>query len=185
MEKFRLALDIANSIALLIAIVGGLIVTYRWIRKPLVIKRIVVHRKPDGCNYILIVRNRKDYPVTIKSSRCYTRKKFTLMKYRGEKPEFMEGFPLEAQIFSDNTEHVIEPFGNTDVKIAGAWSDDVEIKLILFFHTSHGAHESVFTGEVVVVDMRQGEARHLKVQREYNSKLKAKLRFTMLKIVGR
>ncbi len=183
MENAALLLDSLNSIASLVAIVAALVAWYISARKALTIERVVIHRKANDSNYIMIVRNRKNYPVTIKSSRCYTRKKFTVTKYRGEKAELTEGFPLENQVFLSNEDYIIEAKGNTDVKINGTKLQDSVKSLIFSLNTSHGFHEIVHNGEILVVDMAgNAMVRNIELQRSYQSRFKARARFFALKI---
>lgn len=186
MENAKILLESLNSIASLIAIVAALVAWYISARKALTIERVIIHRKANESNYILIVRNRKNYPVTIKSSRCYTSKKFTVTKYSDEKAELSEGFPLENQVFSDDSEHIIEAKGNTDVKITGSRLEGAVKRLIFFLNTSHGHHEIVHSTEILTVDMAaKGQTRRVEVMQSYQSKFKARMRFLVLKVFRR
>jgi hypothetical protein len=155
LENYKLIADTLASLAAFVAIVSVLASWYRSIRKPLVIQRIIVHRKEDETTFILIIKNVKDYPVEIKKLEGYKRKKYTVQKKVGQKPEFSEGLPLSERLFFSKERFDISPSGNTDVQITVNGQCDVPHKLLLSFSTSHGYHEcwckdilSVPVGEV-------------------------------------
>jgi hypothetical protein len=75
LENFKLIVDTLASLAAFVAIITVLASWYRSIRKPLVIQRIVVHRKKDKTTFILIIKNVKDYPVEIKKLEGYNKEK--------------------------------------------------------------------------------------------------------------
>lgn len=144
MEEAKIIFDVLASVASVVAIVTVLVGWYRSSRRALAIDRVVIHRKSPESTYILIVRNRKDYPVEIKTTNCYTRISYNIEKKGNQKPEFSKLLNLEDSIFRDKTKITIGPTGNTDIRIKGPSIDGRinKIKKLLFsINTSHGYHE--------------------------------------------
>ncbi|OOZ38902.1 hypothetical protein BOW52_07920 [Solemya elarraichensis gill symbiont] len=79
-DAFKFIIDPLTAAASLVAIVVALASWYRSARKPLAIDRLVIHQKADKSTFILSMRNRKDYPIIIKQTQCYTRRYFTVQK---------------------------------------------------------------------------------------------------------
>ena len=107
------------SLASVVAIVTVLISWYRSARKALRIERVVIHRKPTESTYILVVKNRKDYPVEIKSTDCYTRKIYNIEKKLNQKPEYSALLNLSDNLFRNSDKFIIGANGNTDIRIKG------------------------------------------------------------------
>lgn len=86
MDKFKLTVDILSSIASFIAIVTVLFSWFKNAQKALKIERIVIHNKPDTNTYILCIKNRKPYPVMIKSISSYIKPYITVEKLKNQPP---------------------------------------------------------------------------------------------------
>lgn len=98
MENFKIIVDILASISVLIAIVSVLVSWYRNTQKPLKIIRTIVH-KNDKTTFILVIKNVKPYPVVIKNTDCYRKKKYEIQKNM-ERNQNILNFSLFLKRFS-------------------------------------------------------------------------------------
>ncbi len=176
MNNFKLIVDILASLASIVAIATVLVSWFRNSRKPLKIKRVVVHRKQDSSNYILVVENRKSYPVEIQSIGCYTKKKIAVTKKDDLKPEYMEGLSSDDNVFLDRSSYEIGANGLDEIKIESAKSLDSINKLLFSISTSHGYHE-LWCKKILVVEMGRVQTYRIMYQHEYESAFIAKARY--------
>lgn len=82
MSNFKFTVEILSSLASLIAITTVLISWFKNSQKALKVERVVVHIKDDESTFILVVKNRKPYPVVIKSIDSYLQPRFTVEKFK-------------------------------------------------------------------------------------------------------
>lgn len=176
MELFKFIVDILTSLASIVAIVSVLISWYRDTRRPLTIRRVVVHRKKDETTFILLVKNVKDYPVTIKRTDCYKRKKFQVQKKQGGKLEYSEVFPSSERVFTSTEVFEIPPIGHTDIRIKMEDATNVPSQLLFCIESSHGYHE-LRCRDIVVVEIGTVDFYRLEYKKEYSSKWFAKIMY--------
>lgn len=138
MVNFKYIVDILSSLASLIAILTVSIVLLRIIRKPLKVKYVVYYEKNGKLEYIVRYSNVRAYPVTIKNTRCYKNRSFTIETSENKRPNLATGFhPFDIAIVEQN-DHIIEPYGTTEVTYVSEYKP-VEIKQLVFdLSTSHG-----------------------------------------------
>lgn len=139
--EFKVVVDALSSIAAFIAIVATLVAWYQTGRKPLLIDRVVVHRKQQAATFILMVKNIKSHPVTIKRVGCYRRKKHQVQRKLGGTPEYSATFSSADMIFDDRRAFEILPNGHTDARIEVDRVSDIPKVLLFLLETSHGFHE--------------------------------------------
>lgn len=174
MEDIKLFVNILASLASLIAIVGVLVGWYKSTRRALEIDKVVIQQKQDGSTYILVVRNRKNYPVEIKTTNCYRRKLYNIEKRPNQKPEFSELLNLnEDNVFLDKTTFTIGSRGNTDIRINGLRIEGDISGLLFSINTSHGYHE-IWCKNILILDIGKADVYELEYRKEYHSKFKAK-----------
>lgn len=167
---FKDLADTLASVAATVAIVSALVSWYRSSRRPLKITRVLVHRSSDKALFILVVRNVKDYPVTIKRTECYRRKKYEVEKKSGGKPKYSELFFGPDMIFDCKETFEIAANGHTDIRISSVCLSDITAKLLFRLYTSHGYHE--LWSKVVV--SRSFDFYDLEYRHDYESKRPAK-----------
>lgn len=172
--EYKVIADTLASIAAFVAIVSVMVSWYRSARKPLKITRVVVHRKNDETTFILVVKNVKPYPITIRSIECYRRKKYEVQKKLGGKLEYSELFPGKAKLSSSSQPFEINANGHTDIKIASKANLDIPGKLLFLFETSHGFHE-LWCKDISIVDIGKVDVYGVEYKHDYESKYKAKL----------
>ncbi|KKL72293.1 hypothetical protein LCGC14_2086360 [marine sediment metagenome] len=176
MEKFKLLMDIVASLAALVAIVTILISWYQNSRNAIKIKKVVIYGKHADTIYNLVVENRKDYPVEIKSTICYTKKVYNIEKKPNEKPVFSVQLKGSDIMFRNTEHHIIGPKGNTNIEMVGICSKDKINKLLFCIETSHGSYQiwcrNLFFEKFGKCDVYDLEYRH-----EYESWLLAKARY--------
>lgn len=176
MEKFKLLMDIVASLAALVAIVTILISWYRNAQKTLRIERVIIYGKQANTIYNLVVKNRKDYPVVIKSITCYTKKVYNIEKKPNEKPAYSE-LLKGSDILSRNKEnHTVGPKGNTDIKMVGIHSKDKINKLLFCIESSHGSYQ-IWCRNLVFEKFGKCDVYDLEYRHEYESWLLAKTKY--------
>jgi len=146
---------------------------YRSARRQLKITRTVVHKKNEKGTFILVVKNVKPYPVVIKRTDCYRRKKYEIQKKHGGKPEYSELFSGSEMIFSNKEVFEIAANGHTDIRISDVSLSDIPAKLLFLLETSHGYHE-LWCEEVMIVEMGKTEVYSLEYKHDFESKWFAK-----------
>jgi len=179
--EFKIIVDTLASIASLIAIISVMISWYRSNRKPLKIRRIVVHRDDvlrDDVHsiFILVIENRQNYPVFITRSDCYKRKKFEVMKKNGKFPEYAEHLSTSEMLFTNSDQFEVPARAYTNLKIKVSGTHEVPKSLLFLLVTSHGYHE-LTCKDISVVDIGKVEVFGAEYKDEYNSKVAAKLAF--------
>ena len=171
--KFKVIVDTLSSIAAFIAIVSVMASWYRSSRKPLKVDRVVLHKKSDDITFIIVIKNRNAYPVTINRSDCYKRKKYEVQKKHGGKPEFSEFYSGSEMLFTCKETFEIQANANTDIRINMAAAATIPPKLLFLFQTSHGPHE-LRCKDVSVVEFEKLDVYGLEYKLDYKHKYKAK-----------
>lgn len=179
MEEYKYIVDMLSSTAALVAIITVLISWYRNAQKPLKVERVVIHRKKSESTYILIVKNRKPYPVSLKSTFCYTKHNYNVEQRKGESPTYSELLNLEDSPFRNTDLFEIGANGHTDVKIKGSNLVGEIPRLLFSIHTTHGYHE-LWCKNIVVVEMGSAETYELEYRNGFESKYKAKAMYFWL-----
>lgn len=174
--EFKLVVDILSSVAAFVAIVAALVAWYQSARKPLLVDRVVVHRKEQASTFILMVKNAKSYPVTISRVGCYKRKKHQVQRKRGGAPEYSATYSSTDMIFDAPGEFEILPSGHTDVRIEVNGEPDIPKALLFLLQTSHGFHE-LWCKEIEVVEIGKVGVYSIDYQHDYGSALRAKAMF--------
>lgn len=171
--EYKVLADTLASVAAFVAIVSVMVSWYRSATKPLKITRVVVHRKEDETTFILVVKNVKPYPVTIKRTDCYRRKKHQVQKKLGGKPEYSELFPGSEMLSTSRQAFEIAANGYTDIRIAGARNLDIPEKLLFLLETSHGYHE-LWCKDVSIVEIGKVDVYSVEYKYDHESKRRAK-----------
>jgi hypothetical protein len=122
----------------------------------------------------LVVKNVKPYPVVIKRTDCYRRKKYEVQKKHGEKPEYSELFSGSERIFGTKAEFEIAANGHTDIRISDVSLSDIPTRLLFLLETSHGYHE-LWCKEVTVVEIGKVDVYSLEYKLDFESKWHAKV----------
>jgi len=173
---FKVIVDTLASLASFIAITSVMVGWYRSVRKPLKIKRVVIHRNHDSSTFILVIQNRQQYPVTINRAYCYKRKIFEVMKKNGGYPEYAERLSSSEELFINTNTFEVPASANTDIRIKASGAPEVPKSLLLSLDTSHGYHE-LWCKDITVVDIGKAEAYSVVYQDEYRSKAAAKFAY--------
>ena len=172
MEEYNQYFVALNSTASFVAIVLALGAWLRSARKALKIDRVVIHRKDKECTHILVIKNRKEYPVSIKSTNCYTKHTYNIKKSPNQKPEFSSLLNLKDNLFGDSNIFEIGPNGHTDIKIKGPHFTGSCKKLLYSMHTSHGYHE-IWCKDITVLEMGSSQTVEIDYTLDYSNKYKA------------
>lgn len=160
------------SISVLIAIVSVLVSWYRNTQKPLKIIRTIVH-KNDKTTFILVIKNVKPYPVVIKNTDCYRKKKYEIQKKYGEKPEYSELLLISEKIFSNEQMFEIPANSHTDIQIRNVDLLDIPTKLLFLLKTSHGYHE-LWCKQLTIIEIGKTKVHGLEYKYDFESKWHAK-----------
>jgi len=171
--NFKVVVDTLASLASLVAILSVLVGWYRSARKPLKIVRVVVHKKPTSMTFILVTRNRQQYPVFTKRIDCFKRKIFEVEKKTGGKPQYSERLSSRESLFMGSFKFEIPANGNIDLRIEVTGTPDVPDSLLFSVDTSHGYHE-LRCNDICIVDIGKAEVYTVDYKNVYNSKAAAK-----------
>jgi len=171
--EYKVIADTLASVAAFVAIVSVMVGWYRSARRPLKITRVVIHRKKDETTFILVVKNVKPYPITVKRTECYRRKKYEVQKKLGGKLEYSELFPGSELLSTSSQAFEIFPNGHTDIRIGGASNLDIPQKLLFLLETSHGYHE-LWCKDVSIVDIGKVNVYGMEFKHDCESKYQAK-----------
>ncbi|EGR0771641.1 hypothetical protein HBG08_004696 [Vibrio parahaemolyticus] len=180
MEELKFVVDVLSSIASFIAISTVLIAWYVGRLNPLSVKKVLIHVKEDEKVYNLYIKNRRSYPVTIESIRCFTSKKYRIEKTNNGSAELLTAFPLDGCIFENLGKAVIEPNGYTKVTNTSSSYNDNAKNYMFCIESSHGYFEThckniqkVTFGTIVL---------GIESAKEFKSKKHAYMYFLSLKI---
>lgn len=176
MEDFKLIADVLSSVAAFIAIVSVLVVWANNLRKPLKVKRVVIHRKPNNDNFFLQIKNRKNYPVDIKAIGCFTRRDYTVEHKNNFSPEFLPELNYSNSPFTNNATHTIPANGFDTVKISANKFPDSISKLVFSTDTSHGYHY-MKCSNLEIVNMGSGSTFGINYHKTHSSRVVAYLDF--------
>jgi hypothetical protein len=169
-------MDTLASTASFIAITSVLIGWYQSARKPLKIKRVIVHTDDDGSTFILETINCKDYQVSINRIDCYRRKIYEIMKKTGSSPEYSEHLTSRDAIFMTWDSFEVPAKAFTHLRINKPGKEPLPKQLIFTLHTSHGYHE-LRCSNITEVEGNNLEVFSVDYRNEYNSKISAKTVF--------
>ncbi|EJB8572641.1 hypothetical protein RG677_002597 [Vibrio parahaemolyticus] len=180
MENYKYIVDALSSTAAFIAILTVLISWYKNAQPALRIERVVVHKRQSHSDYIIVVRNRKSYPVTINSISCYKKLSYMVEKENGQPPEYREALSESDRVFSKNEVLEFAANGHTDIRIKGGVVTEDISKLLFSAQTSHGYHRQVCK-DILTVNMT-GKTKVMGMEVMFNteSKLKAKVKYAWL-----
>ena len=172
-------MDMLGSAASVVAILTVLWSWYKNAQSPLVIDRVVIHKKEAESTYIINVKNRKPYPVEIKSTHCYKKRQYKVHKKINQNPEYTESLNYSDSLFFNSNVFEIGANGHTDIRIIGAKINEVIPKLLFAMHTSRGYHE-IWCKNLHVVNLGSVEVFSLDHDYDYDSKIKAKAKYYWL-----
>jgi hypothetical protein len=170
---FSAIIDTLASVAAIVAIATAMIGWYRSARRPLKVRRVVIHRKAETATFILMVENLHSYPVIIKRTGCYRRKKHQVQRKRSRAPEYSASFSSSHAVFNSNVPAEIMPRGHTDVRIDVNGQPDVPDALLFFLETSHGYHE-LWCNDIQLVDTVKVDVYHLEYQHDFRYAIQGK-----------
>jgi len=180
MEEYKFIVDILSSSASLVAIIVVLLGLYKSIQKPLKIERVVIQKGKSSSTYILVVKNRKPYPVEIKSINCYMRRFYSIERKNNQKPEYSALLSLSDSPFQSSKLFNIAANGHTDIQIKNGLNINGDVKKLLFSaHTSHGYHE-MWCKNIVTISTGT-QVYGLEYRHEYESKIKSILVYYWLR----
>tara|TARA_Y100000310_G_C20703217_1_gene832046 strand:- start:11409 stop:11993 length:585 start_codon:yes stop_codon:yes gene_type:complete len=152
MDKFKLVVDILSSTAAMIAIFTVLVAWISSKKKPLKVKRVVIHQSSDSSMYILEIENNKPYYVEVKATQCFTKKHYKVEQVNNCFPTIRGTYSLTDSVFLADKIHSIQPNGCTDLRFnKGKNLNDVK-ELIFLMDTSHGFH-SLKCKNITLVNM--------------------------------
>ena len=173
MQQYKIIIDTLTSSAALVAIIGVLVSWFRSLQKPLNIERVVIHKEEEGSTFILIVRNRKEFPVNINSISCYKKPTYEVQKKNNQKPEYLKYFSSSDLFFRNSDQFVIDANGHTEIRIkSGKFNGPVQ-RLLFSINTSHGYHE-IWCKDILEVDIGKSEVFGVEYKQKYKSKYIAK-----------
>lgn len=174
--SFKVIVDTLASIASIVAITSVMVGWYRSARKPLKIRRVVVHKAQDSSTFILETTNRIDYQVHITRIDCYKRKIYEVMKKTGGSPEYAERLSSREAIFMGGHTFEVPAKAYTPLSIKISGKPYVPKKLIFSLDTSHGYHELICKN-IIEVEVDKVEIFSADYKEEYDSKIVAKIVF--------
>ena len=181
MIDYKFIMDGLASAASFVAIATVLWSWFKNSQKPLKIDRVVIHKKKSESTYILIVKNRKSYPVKIKLTNCYIKHSYRVEQRPNQKPEYRAALDLADSPFVNTEKFKIVANGHTDIRISGLNIDGAVHKLLFSIHTYH----EVWCKNIVVVNMIEGtEVFSLEHKFEYSSLFKAKIKYYWLVLLN-
>ena len=139
MENFKLSVDILSSIASFVAIATVLYSWYADKKSPIEIPEVIVSKSGDDTfRFTIKLKNKKPYPVIVKSMTCYKRKTHRVEKKRMERPRTISVFDLRDRIFTISNETPVSELGEHRVDI-NVKTNLSPLKTLTFLaDTSHG-----------------------------------------------
>jgi hypothetical protein len=184
MDNYKYVVDVLSSTAALIAIITVLWSWFKNSQMPLAIERLVVHNKEKESIYIVVIKNRKAYPVKIKSTSCYVKASYKVEKKNNQKPEYMDTLSLSDSLFINDDTFEIGANGHTDIQISGRHLYKDITKLLFSIQTSHGYHRT-WCNKIIIVDMT-GKTQIFGMEKMYDfdSKFKAKIKYYWLRLIN-
>lgn len=174
--SFKYMVDLLSSVASIVAIVSVLVAWYQSRRKPLKIKRVLVHQKEKSTRVFLYLINRAAYPVNIKSIKCFKKISYQVLQKNDYCPERVQQLDYKDFIFQTQQKDEIEAFANCHVVVDIGHLVQVDSKqLILSLQTSHGYH-LLKVNDIDVVRMGVASAAYLvPFEKVFDSSIKARL----------
>jgi hypothetical protein len=139
LENFKILVDILSSIASIVAIATVLYSWYSSKKNPIEIPEVIVSKySEDTFRFIIKIKNRKPYPVIVKSMTCYKRKTHLVEKKRMERPRTTSMFDTRDRILTTQNELPVSELGEHLVDI-NTKIDLSPLKTLIFLaYTSHG-----------------------------------------------
>ena len=186
-----ISLDVLTSIASLAAIVAVLVGWYFSARKPLSIRRVVIHNNLHEAKstFILMVRNVQSYPVKIHYLDCFTQKCFRVRKRRGGAIEYSQTYSSNYQVFGAKVDFEVPARGYTDHRVDGGKFEEIfktreEITTLLFtMRTTHGYHE-LLCKDVTVAKLGNTEVYSLEFEEDFSSGFKGRAYYLWRRFKG-
>jgi hypothetical protein len=182
MENYKYVVDALSSSAAFIAILTVLVSWFRNAQSALKIERVVVHTRQTSSDYIIVIKNRKPYPVTISSASCHTKASYKVEKQNNQPPEYRETLSLMNQVFMNDSVFEIAANGHTDIKIKGGVVKGDISKLLFSMQTSHGYHQQVCKKIVTVNITGKTQVLGMEVMYDTDTKLKAQAKYLWLSL---
>lgn len=167
--------DLLSSVASLVAIVSVLVAWYQSRRKPLKIKRVLVHQKEQSTKIFIFLINRAAYPVKINGIKCFKKISYQVFQKKDYCPERVQQLDYNDFIFETHRKEEIEAFANCHVVVDIEHLVQVDSKkLILSLQTSHGYH-LLKVNDIDVVRMGVASEGYLvPFEKVFDSSLKAR-----------
>lgn len=139
--EISIVLDALASFAATVAIVTALVSWARATRKPIALRRIVIHNKRASSADHIFLKNRREFPVSINEAAIFERKKYQVQRKVGGAPEYDEFLSSPVIINKPNPPFEMKPFGHDSLSIdSGSRAPSLK-HAVLMLKTSHGYHE--------------------------------------------
>ena len=183
MNYFKELSEILSSITSIIAILmlGTQLIKFR--QKPLSIKRIVIHTSDTKNNkYFIEFRNGKNYPVTIKTLKGYTKRPFRVEMLDNNRPSMYPFWDYENCFINVKPDVTIEENGCNTVTLEALEQKMPDDYALFSIQTSHGYH-SLSCKNITVVQIGKSKCHRVVFSEEINNKTLAWLRFLFLFLV--
>lgn len=181
MDNFKFTVEILSSLASLIAIITVLISWFKSSQKALKIERVVLHNKESESTFILVVKNRKPFPVVIKSISAYSKPRFSVNKFKNHPPNYEPILSSSDFVFSSEETFEMAANGHTDIRIKVASSGGRYKSLTFTLNTSHGFHQ-LNCNKILNLVMGKTEVFDVEYTQNFDSKYKAWFKYQSLKL---
>lgn len=183
MDQFKLCVDILSSLASFIAIATVLISWFKNSQKALKIDHVVVHSKKAESIFILVIENRKPYPVTIKTISAFLKSNILVEKCKNLPPIYKNTLSATDLVFMSSQSFEIPANGYTEIRIHTEAKAMKYSSLTFSIHTSHGYHQ-LDCNQIQNIEM-QGESKVFAVEytKGFSSRLKAWCKYQSLKLI--
>ena len=91
---------------------------------------VVYYKYKEKYIYLAKFKNIRSFPIKLNDIRCYTSQSYSIEKREGESPSFSSGFHPFDVVITDRAQHVIEPFGHTELMLESKFEVDHFSRLI-------------------------------------------------------
>lgn len=172
--SFLIVVDILASAAAIVAIGTALFGWWRASRAPLTVKRVVVHQGSASTVFILIVKNVRPFPVVVSEIDCYTRKKYTVQRRDGGRPEYSVVLSSQHSVFTFRQSAEILPGGITDIRVPLPGTVAAPAALLFLMRTSHG-YQELWCRDVETAQLGVAKTYRVTFRESYETLLRARL----------
>jgi hypothetical protein len=174
MENLQLIALVSQILTSIVAITAIVSLLKKYLQKPLIIKNIDVYRHDNDCTYILNLKSRAQFPIEIRTIRCFKGINYFVEKKKGCRPQLQKHQNWNNVYFESDKSITIQAGGDISKEIDGIdFKGNLLSNLVLYIDSSHGEYQLYYSKKIKPLEINKPQFSQIEFRNWYVLKTKA------------